>query len=137
MRRIILGPPRESQPTMTDTFSPAVLRRPDLPCGLRVIATCEDLITSVSCEGCSQVTYGGANDGSAWLMLMADHLRQHLPGRACDLTDLDWRVFASCTVCDSGGDIQLGDDGDLVCLTCGTWWDAEGRNGRRSAPAAR
>lgn len=71
----------------------------------------------------------GALDEYAQLYL-ADHLAQHLPGRALDI-EVDWVPRAFCSVCDDGlGNIDQKNDG-LVCRACGTTWGIDGMDGYR------
>lgn len=85
----------------------------------------------VTCDECGHTIY-------TWLptsemdtaRLLDDHLRQHAPGRALDIT-VDWEPLASCSVCGDGGDIHTVSDG-LECRRCGTSWEIDGTCGERA-----
>lgn len=56
------------------------------------------------------------------------HLETHEPGRAPDI-DIEYRLDASCSVCeDEIGDVEQDGDG-LICRDCGTTWSEDGTYG--------
>lgn len=86
----------------------------------------------VECGMCSHATFtsrlrkfmSSASD------ILAAHLSQHEPGRALDI-EVDWEPRATCSVCESGGDIVMNDVETLICNECDTTWSLEGTDGER------
>lgn len=102
-------------------------------------STTGQTVYTVKCGHCDHVVFGGraadaplpsAND------VLADHLEQHRPGRALDVT-VDWEPSALCSVCEDGIGMIEEQDGMLVCTECGTTWELDGTNGEREAQAER
>ena len=108
-------------PTVTDEETPSpTANRPD---GRSVKATCD------AC-GHTVYTWIPTAEPSA-VRLLGDHVQQHAPGRALDIT-VGWELVASCSVCPDGGDIVVCDSETIECRTCGTTWDSDGKCGERT-----
>lgn len=91
---------------------------------------------TASCGMCDYVEFGAMNRKRlrpTASEVLADHLKQHEPGRALDI-EVDWEPSGICPVCDDGiGMIGWDEDGEGVkCKDCGTTWDLDGTNGERS-----
>lgn len=87
----------------------------------------------VRCSECAFVSFTAAPVSvvDARVSWIADHLRQHAPGRALDI-EVDWEPVASCSVCPDGiGGIEINDSESLRCAECGTAWDMDGKGGER------
>lgn len=101
-------------------------RIPDDPAASTIAVT-------IWCSVCQTPIYTGVpkdpNDPPrTWL---SDHLAQHNdPIRALDVT-VEWQLVATCSVCPDGtGDMQVDDEGFIICNTCRTLWCADGTQGR-------
>lgn len=94
-----------------------------------------DIISfTASCGMCAYVVFGAMNRQRlrpTAAEVLADHLKQHEPGRALDI-EVDWEPSALCSVCEGGGDIVMNDVETLICNECDTIWTLDGTNGERS-----
>lgn len=88
------------------------------------------LILKCSFDGCRYTAYTWAPNRVSGENLINNHLNQHQPDRALDI-EVSYHVDADCSVCDDGGRVDYGDDGDIECAVCGTYWDGEGKGGMR------
>lgn len=83
-----------------------------------------------SCDVCDYKVWSWLPEGVSTDILTRGHAKQHEPGRAPDI-DVDWRVFADCSVCEDDGNVQVDDEGDLECTKCRTYWSIDGTGGTR------
>jgi hypothetical protein len=82
-------------------------------------------------------------NAKAWDSQIVRHTSQHAPGKAPDLTDVEYELSwtVDCTVCPRGdGDVVIEEYSGsktpqgLKCLTCGTTWDSDGDGGELKKP---
>ena len=91
--------------------------------------------TDTGVFACSECDYTGqvwgrwaktTTDSGLWAVIES-HALGHQPGRVQDI-DVSWELVAQCSNCGSPA-IEFGDDDNLVCQECQSWWDRDGTGG--------